>query len=91
MKDRRRTVNELVADMTYEEPDDVVDLVRLLNDLSDAQRAAIVLHDYAGYRAREAAEIIGSTEAAVRVHLLRARRKLRAQLGSPESFGKDRA
>jgi RNA polymerase sigma-70 factor (ECF subfamily) len=80
LKDRHRTVNELVVDLSYEEPVDVIDLVRLLQDLSDAQRASIVLHDYAGYPAREAAEIIGSTEAAVRVHLMRGRRKLRDRL-----------
>ncbi|HVJ98583.1 MAG TPA: RNA polymerase sigma factor [Acidimicrobiia bacterium] len=84
LKDRHRTVNELVIDLSYEEPPDVIDLVRLLQELSSAQRASIVLHDYAGYRAREAAEIIGSTEAAVRVHLMRGRRKLRERLDSAD-------
>lgn len=83
LKDRRRTVNELVVDLAYEEPADIIDLVRLLQDLSDAQRASIILHDYAGYRAREAAEIMGSTEAAVRVHLMRGRRKVRDRLADP--------
>jgi RNA polymerase sigma-70 factor, ECF subfamily len=80
LKDQRRTVNQLVIDLSYEQCDDVLDVLQLLNGLSDAQRAALVLHHYAGYRAREVAEIIGSTEAAVRVHLMRARRRVRAQL-----------
>ena len=74
-------MNELVVDLAYEDPDTTIDLVRALQTLSEMQRQAIVLHDYAGYRAADAAKIIGSTEAAVRVHLMRARRRLRGLLG----------
>lgn len=64
-----------------EGPDaDVLDLIRALAQLSPSQRAAVVLHDYAGFRAREAADTVGSTEAAMRVHLMRGRRKLRLLL-----------
>jgi RNA polymerase sigma-70 factor (ECF subfamily) len=80
LKERRRTVNQLESDLTYEPPDDALDVLELLKVLSGAQRAALVLHDYAGYRAREVADIIGSTEAAVRVHLMRARRRMRSRL-----------
>ena len=45
-----------------------------------SQRAAVVLHDYAGYSASESARIFGSTEAAMRVHLMRGRRRLRELL-----------
>jgi RNA polymerase sigma-70 factor, ECF subfamily len=45
--------------------------------LSERQRASVVLHDAAGYPAREVAKIVGSTEAPVRVHLMRGRRRLR--------------
>jgi DNA-directed RNA polymerase specialized sigma24 family protein len=48
-----------------------------LGALSERQRASVVLHDGAGYPAREVARIVGSTEAAVRVHLMRGRRRLR--------------
>jgi DNA-directed RNA polymerase specialized sigma24 family protein len=52
------------------------DLVVALRSLSERQRASVVLHDAAGYPAREVARIVGSTEAAVRVHLMRGRRRL---------------
>jgi len=53
------------------------DLVVALGALSERQRASVVLHDAAGYSAGEVAKIVGSTEAAVRVHLVRGRRRLR--------------
>ena len=56
------------------------DLVVALGALSERQRASVVLHDGAGYPAREVARIVGSTEAAVRVHLMRGRRRLRELL-----------
>jgi RNA polymerase sigma factor (sigma-70 family) len=51
-----------------------------LASLSERQRASVILHDAAGYSAREVAKIVGSTEAAVRVHLMRARRRLQELL-----------
>lgn len=48
-----------------------------LAKLSPMQRSAVVLHYYAGYPAREVARIVGSTPAAVWVHLSRGRRRLR--------------
>ena len=59
---------------------DSIDLVAALRTLSEMQRKSVVLHDYAGYRDAEVAEMIGSTEAAVRVHLMRGRRACRAEL-----------
>ncbi len=79
---QRRDTNELVVDIAHELPEDrAVDLARALQQLSDMQRKAVVLHDYAGHPAAEVARIAGSTEAAVRVHLMRGRRRLRALLG----------
>jgi RNA polymerase sigma-70 factor, ECF subfamily len=74
----RRSVMVEVGSYEMEEP--VRDLVVALSELSAKQRAAVVLHDAAGYPAREVAAIIGSTPAAVRVHLMRARRRLRERL-----------
>jgi RNA polymerase sigma-70 factor, ECF subfamily len=74
---RNRAVNELQVDVGYFQEDRGIDLLTELDTLSGHQRAALVLHDYAGYTAREVADIIGSTEAAVRVHVMRARRRLR--------------
>ncbi len=62
-------------------PEDAMDLVRALERLSPKQRAAFVLHHYAGYPHAEVARIIGSTTAAVAVHLFRARAKLRELIG----------
>lgn len=79
LKDRRRS-DVLVSDGWYEMEEPARDLVMALRSLSDRQRASVVLHDAAGYPAREVARIVGSTEAAVRVHLMRGRRRLRELL-----------
>jgi RNA polymerase sigma-70 factor, ECF subfamily len=79
LKERRRT--EVAAETgSYEMEEPARDLVVALGALSERQRASVVLHDAAGYPAREVARIVGSTEAAVRVHLLRGRRRLRVLL-----------
>ena len=80
LKDRRRTVETTASIGSYEMDEPARDLVVALGTLSERQRAAVVLHDAAGYPAREVARIIGSTEAAVRVHLMRGRRRLRELL-----------
>jgi RNA polymerase sigma-70 factor (ECF subfamily) len=61
-------------------PEPTVDIIRALRALSQKQRAAVVLHYYAGYSTRETAALIGSTPPAVGVHLQRARTRLRALL-----------
>jgi RNA polymerase sigma-70 factor (ECF subfamily) len=79
LKERRKIV-ETVAAPAYEMDEPARDLVVALGALSERQRASVVLHDAAGYSAREVAKIVGSTEAAVRVHLMRARRRLQELL-----------
>jgi RNA polymerase sigma-70 factor (ECF subfamily) len=49
--------------------------------LSDRQRAAVILHYYADRPVKEIAELLSSTTAAVSVHLFRARKNLRDLLG----------
>jgi RNA polymerase sigma factor (sigma-70 family) len=61
---------------------DLLDLFGALQRLTPRQRASVVLHYYVGYSLREVADIIGSTRAAVGVHLFRARERLRKDLGS---------
>jgi RNA polymerase sigma factor (sigma-70 family) len=58
-----------------------VELIEALGQLPSKQRASVVLHHGGGYPVREVASIIGSTPAAVRVHLSRGRRRLRELLG----------
>jgi RNA polymerase sigma factor (sigma-70 family) len=79
LKDRRRRSGEL-REQASEFPDQLVDLFRALSRLSPTQRAAVVLHHYAGYRVREIAHILGSTPPAVRVHLSVGRKRLRSLL-----------
>jgi RNA polymerase sigma-70 factor (ECF subfamily) len=76
----RRSRSTLVTDVAAQPDTMEEDLVAALRRISPAQRAAVVLHHYAGYSAAEVAEIIGSTAAAVRVHLMRGRRRLRELL-----------
>lgn len=57
-----------------------LDLLAALRRLSPKQRAAVLLHHYAGYPVREVASLVGSTPGAVRVHLSMGRRRLRELL-----------
>lgn len=84
LKDRR-TREPLGAGGSYEMPDPPTDLLDALAELSPRQRAALLLHDYAGYSASEAGAILGSTASTVRVHLTRARRRLRHLLDDDDA------
>jgi RNA polymerase sigma factor (sigma-70 family) len=79
LKERRRMTNE-VLERGIETPEPAVDLMRALARLSPSQRAALVLHHYAGYPIKDIARILGSTSAAVKVHLSVGRKRLRAML-----------
>jgi len=77
-----------VDDVPYQMPDQATDLLQAIATLSPKQRAAVVLHYYIGYPAKDVAKIIGSTPGAVRVHLSVSRRRLRAVLrGGGETDG----
>jgi RNA polymerase sigma factor (sigma-70 family) len=82
----RRTKEPLAfAELPYELPYETTELLLALPRLSTKQRAAIVLHYYAGYALKEVAEIIGSTPSAVGVHLHRGRKRLRELLGDDDA------
>jgi len=66
------------------DPADVQDVLSALWTLSPNQRAAVVLHDQEGFTAPEVGRLIGISAATVRVHLFRARRRLREALGGEE-------
>jgi RNA polymerase sigma-70 factor (ECF subfamily) len=68
-------VSDVVAD---------VDLLRALRALSPDQRAAIFLRYHADLPAARIAELLGTSSAAVRVRLMRGRRKLAALLGEDD-------
>jgi RNA polymerase sigma-70 factor (ECF subfamily) len=65
---------------SYRDPEPPTDLIKALSRLSRNQRGAVLLHHYAGYPVRDVARILGSTPTAVRVHLMRGRRRLRQLL-----------
>jgi RNA polymerase sigma-70 factor, ECF subfamily len=77
---RRKTASTAIPEISYEIPDTPVDLSLAMRRLSPMQRAAVALHDFAGYSLRDTASISGSTASAVSVHLVRAHTKLRKLL-----------
>jgi RNA polymerase sigma-70 factor (ECF subfamily) len=76
-----------LAERTYEMGDSTRDVIDALATLSPKQRASVVLHHYAGYPVKDIARMLGSTSAAVKVHLSQGRKRLRVQL----TDGDDRA
>ena len=52
-----------------------------LQQLSEAQRTVVLLHDLDGWPHKEIAEMLGTSEGMSRQHLFAARRRLRALLG----------
>lgn len=66
-------------------PDDALDLVAALAQLSDQQRRCIALVDVAGHTAPSAAAVLGTSAATVRVQLMRGRRRLRSLLAEEET------
>jgi RNA polymerase sigma factor (sigma-70 family) len=75
LKDRARLTDASV-DMPYTMPETTVDLVRALRSLPFMQRAAVVLRYYGDYDVATIARTLGTSKAAVSVHLHRARRRL---------------
>ena len=81
MRTRRRPV---VMEERYGMDTGTIELMEALRRLPTKQRASLVLHHGAGYPVRDVAAIVGSTPAAVRVHLSRGRRRLRSLLGGDD-------
>ncbi|MGZ4132352.1 MAG: RNA polymerase sigma factor [Actinomycetota bacterium] len=64
--------------------DGLPDLLRALRVLSPSQRAAVYLHYRADLPVREVAHLMGTSTAAVKVHLMRGRRRLAELLGEED-------
>lgn len=77
---RRRCPSGQVAQSYEMETSQEPNLIAALSKLPAKQRSSLVLHHYAGYSAAEVAAMIGSTSAAVRVHLHRGRARMRELL-----------
>jgi RNA polymerase sigma-70 factor (ECF subfamily) len=71
-------------DTEVQPPAEPVEVIQALRELSPSQRAAVVLHHEADLPVREVARLMGTSVAAVKVHLFRGRRRLRELLGSEE-------
>ncbi len=79
LKDRSRRA-QAPLDIPPEVEQPAHDLVEALARLARMQRGAVVLHHLVGHPVKETAAILGSTPAAVRVHLSRGRKRLRTIL-----------
>ena len=80
----RRQRGYTIVETSYEMPEPAWRLASALEQLSPRQRAAAILHFRDGYTLAETADIIGSTTAAVGVHLNRARKRLQDLLGDDD-------
>jgi len=83
LQGRRRAAYPMI-ERSYELPEAARELADALAQLSPKQRAAAVLHFRDGYTLAETARIIGSSPAAVGVHLHRAKARLRSILGDDD-------
>lgn len=79
MKDRRRHMDPSET-IQAEAPPEPHDLFEALAQLSERQRASIVLYYYAGYTLDEIGEILGTRKGTIGVHLHRGRARLRQLL-----------
>lgn len=70
-----------LEDHVVTHPEPLVDLLAAMRALSPAQRAAVYLHYRADLPIREIARLLDTTGAAVRVNLMRGRRRLAELLG----------
>ena len=73
---RPATVAEVPETITPSPNDDSHALFAALRKLSPSQRAAVYLHYQADLPVDDVARLMGTSSAAVRVHLMRGRRKL---------------
>jgi RNA polymerase sigma-70 factor (ECF subfamily) len=71
-------------DVSYQLDEVPASLAEALAMLPPGQRAAVVLHYYADLRVRDVAQVLGTSSAAVKVSLMRARRRLRIVLEDPD-------
>jgi RNA polymerase sigma-70 factor (ECF subfamily) len=77
LKRRGAAATGTLPDVGVSASEPALDLIAALQHLSPQQRACVVLCDLAGHPGPEAARLLGTTAATVRVQRMRARRRLR--------------
>ena len=80
---RRENPSLPMVEPEFDDPG-TADLIRALRELSPSQRAAVFLHYQADLPVRQVAQLMGTSIAAVKVHLYRGRNRLRQILGDEE-------
>lgn len=80
---RSPTVGEVPDVAVWDEPG-LAELFDALRDLSPGQRAAVFLRYQADLPVAKVAKLMGTSSGVVRIHLLRARRKLAVLLGGDD-------
>lgn len=75
----RRILQRLRPAGAVDSPGDV-DVLRAVRDLPERQRTAVVLHYFRGFPVSEVAGVMGCADGTARVHLHRARERLREVL-----------
>ena len=83
---RRKQEGTDMPELAIEDPsaNGLPDLLHALRELTPAQRAAVYLHYRVDLPVREVARVTGMSPAAVKVHLMRGRRRLRELLGEED-------
>ena len=84
MRNHRRSEHLHQPSTPVAAQNDAVEVLDLARALSPRQRAVFVLRDLLGFTSSETAELLTTSEVAVRVHLHAAHRRLRAQLEEAE-------
>ncbi len=84
LKERGRRVGAPIQSASYDLAEATDHLMAAIGQLPRQQRAALLLRHYAGYETKEVARIIGTSQATVRVHLSRGRKRLRQLLEEPD-------
>ena len=84
----RQPISAAVPERPYDSAE-ALSVISVLARLSEKQRACLLLHHYMGYSTQEIADMLGSSAPAVRVALVRGRRRLRKLMEEAEDEGSE--
>lgn len=75
------------GEMLYQQDSDYTELYTALKHLKDDERISIVLYYLEGYSIKEIADIVDTTESAVKQRLVRGRKRMREELEGGVEYG----